>query len=364
MKIIVCAPSDICCAHKLLIEYLCPAPEWGWGPPSDKKSIRVMETILDAETPDLAVLNGDLITGENTNLHNSTHYVDQIVRPLIKRKIPWASTYGNHDCQVNLSCIDLLLREKKNSQDLSLTLSMFSSPDAGTTNYLLPVYGSNKHDTIPALLLWFFDSKGGNKFQEQTSNGNEIAMPAFVDKSVVQWFSSTNAAMVKQYGKVLPSVAFVHIPVYAMAAFQNVGVDGHEEPGINEDNPLDPEAIINGTYTAEDIPFMESLVNTKGMMAVFSGHDHGNDWCFKWNSTLPGMTILGRGLFLCFGRHSGYGGYGKWTRGSRQLLLQEQSLNKDIETWIRLEDKTKSGWVRLNSTYGTDKYPIVKTTFT
>jgi hypothetical protein len=340
------------------------APEWGWGPPSDKKSVKVIKTILDAENPNLVVLNGDLITGENTHLHNATEYLDQIVEPLVKRQLPWASTYGNHDREYNLSPTQLLLRERNLFPMLSLTRKMVSRPEAGVTNYVLPVFASDTNDTVPALLLWFFDSGGGNDFQKLDANGKRIPVPGYVHPSVVNWFEIENNLLRIRYNRTIPSLAFVHIPIYAMNAFQSTGVGNYTEPGINDDNPLSPQAIKNGKYTGEDIPFMKSLVNTKGLMAVFSGHDHGNDWCSKWETKLPGMTFAGNGLFVCFGRHTGYGGYGSWTRGSRQILLHEKTLKDEVETWIRLEDEKISGWVMLNGTYGRDQYPAVKHTET
>ena len=71
------------------------------------------------------------------------------------------------------------------------------------------------------------------------------------------------------------------------------------------------------------------------------------------------MTLTGNGINFCFGRHSGYGGYGSWTRGSRQILLSEATLGTATQTWIRKEDLTVSGSVVLNSTYGLDSYPKV-----
>lgn len=76
------------------------------------------------------------------------------------------------------------------------------------------------------------------------------------------------------------------------------------------------------------------------------------------------MNLTGNGLDLCFGRHSGYGGYGSWTRGSRQILLDQKTLGNSTETWIRLEDSTVSGRITLNSTYGSDEYPVVADTDT
>lgn len=71
------------------------------------------------------------------------------------------------------------------------------------------------------------------------------------------------------------------------------------------------------------------------------------------------MTVTGSGVDLCFGRHTGYGGYGTWMRGGRQILLDLATLGQVTETWVRLEDGSVSGQVTLNSTYGTDLYPEV-----
>jgi len=81
-----------------------------------------MNTVLDNECPQLVVLNGDLITGENTFLQNSTDYVDEIVAPLVRRRLLWASTYGNHDNDYNLSTKNILAREHR--YPYSLTNSM------------------------------------------------------------------------------------------------------------------------------------------------------------------------------------------------------------------------------------------------
>lgn len=344
-------------------------PESGWGPISDVKSTRVMNTILDTELPDYVVLNGDLITGENTYLSNSTDYLDIIVQPLVDRSMPWSSTYGNHDINYNLSTKALLAKEQSVYGALSLTRSMVNSPTAGVSNYYLPVYSSDSYSSTPAALLWFFDSKGGKAFQQLTANGSQIQLPGTVDQSVVDWFTTTRDSLAGQYGKTIPSLAFVHIPTFASAAAQltGAGIDSHTAPGINDDCcPAATQGINTaGDYDGSDIPFMQALLETEGLMAVFSGHDHGNDWCYRWNSTLDEMSLTGDGLVLCFGRHSGYGGYGSWTRGSRQVRLSEKTIQQgQVETWVRLEDETVSGWVMLNSTYGTDRYPAVNDTMT
>ncbi|KAL1967225.1 hypothetical protein VTN77DRAFT_3516 [Rasamsonia byssochlamydoides] len=332
-----------------------------WGPQQDVNSTRVMNTILDVEHPQLVVINGDLITGENTYRENSSWYVDEIVAPLVERGLLWASTYGNHDSDYNLSRAEIFAREKRYPN--SLTQNMVPGFNAGVSNYYLPVFSSDVQKQAPEVILWFFDSRGGNYFEELDSNGQKVPQPGWVDESVADWFLRTNAELTKQYGKVIPSLAFYHIPVDAMLAFQQgPGVDPHREPGINDDNPLAQQT--GSTYEGQDVPFMKALLATEGLIATFSGHDHGDDWCYKWKTTLPGMNLTGNGLFLCFGRHSGYGGYGTWTRGARQILLDERTLGSQTKTWIRLEDGTISGSVTLNATYGQDYYPAVADTST
>ena len=68
------------------------------------------------------------------------------------------------------------------------------------------------------------------------------------------------------------------------------------------------------------------------------------------------MNLTGDGLNMCYGRRTGYGGYGDWARGSRQILLKENIPEVPVETWVRLEDGTDNGRISLNSTYGQDHY--------
>lgn len=75
-----------------------------WGPLQDVDTLLVMKTVLDKESPQLVVINGDFITGENTFKKNSTDYVDEVVSPLVARNLPWASTYGSAYLPVMDSC--------------------------------------------------------------------------------------------------------------------------------------------------------------------------------------------------------------------------------------------------------------------
>jgi hypothetical protein len=343
-------------------------------------TVKVLNQVLDKETPDLVVLNGDLITGENTFLENATSYLTPLLQPLLARNLSWASTYGNHDYDRNVSGSTIMAEEHRLGPKNARTRSMVSDPNAGVSNYYLPVYAPDCKtcNCAPELILWFFDSRGGNYFQKGTPS-SAIPQPKWVDVSVVNWFQKKRDGINRRFGKTIPSLAFVHIPTNASAALQTehgqASIDAHRQPGINDDYVLAPQAqgwCPDGTFSADceyggqDLPFMKAITSTPGLMGVFSGHDHGDTWCYKWDHMVPGMKVAGHGLNLCFGQHSGYGGYGNWIRGARQIRVSRDVLKKswEVDTWIRLEDGDVVGAVTLNSTYGHDVYPATPDTMT
>lgn len=336
--------------------------ESGKGPEQDRNTIRVISDVLDYEKPDLVVLNGDLTNGDTISGFNGTHYIDQIVAPLIERNLTWASTYGNHDHSLYSSGDSILEREQMFAG--SRTRKMVETDGSGTTNYYLPVYSAKCESTsscAPQLLLWFFDSRGGSRYQGE-------AQPNWVDRSVADWFRETNEALVNKYNKTMPSLAFVHIPINATWSFQTqVGLSSHHQPGIDEEPACAQQGAgwcSNGSltetcvYGGQDVPFMQALVSVPGLIGLFYGHDHGQTWCVKWDRLLPGMTVPGNGINLCYGQHSGYGGYGDWIRGAREIIVTEEQLkNFAVDTHIRLENGGVVGAVGLNATLNKDRYP-------
>lgn len=334
--------------------------EHGWGIDQDVNSTRVMNAVLDAEPLlDLVVLNGDLITGENTFKENSSHYVDQIVVPMVSRNIPWASTYGNHDSKYNLSREATFQAEKKYA--LSYTQQMLPSLP-GITNYYLLVQAT---DGRPAAVLWFFDSRGGASYQGDPSNQDDI--PNWVADETAAWFTATSNQIRADYGP-LPSIAFVHIPPHPFLAAQKAGLDPIRFPGINEDVPV----AIQGE-DADDKAFVDALLHEEHLHSIYVGHDHGDAWCSVWpSSNVTGKRHDEDGAkkrtkpFLCFARHTGYGGYGSWDRGARIVQLAfgdpdgggqlDDQNEMRVDTWVRMENGVVVTRVTLNETYGSDLY--------
>ena len=345
--------------------------EHSFGPDQDIKSAALMRQVLDTEKPDFVVLNGDLITGENTFAFNSTDYVHQIVKPLTDGGYRWASTYGNHDSKFNLSREALFAEEKKYAN--SYTEHGPPGTD-GVSNYVVLVYlpsviiekniwsswmnpFSRHEEQTPVALLWFFDSRGGAEYQHEPANTDNI--DDYVTNRTVSWFLSASADIRRRFGD-LPSLAFVHIPVLPFVDLQNQSdpkVHGPHYPGLNADVP--PAQQGYSDTGSEAIPFMQALLDTPGLHSIYSGHDHGDSWCGRWpDNTMPGYGSQGKERpILCFCKHSGYGGYGTWNRGVRQVRIAfDEEGAMGVDTWVRMQQGNVITAVTLNETYGEDVY--------
>jgi hypothetical protein len=143
-----------------------------------------MNNVLEKESPELVVINGDLVSGEFTKASDSSKYVHDVVAPLVDKGKLWASTYGNHDSNTNLSPKqDVYDQEKKYLN--SLTQRKVFAPKAGITNYYLPVYSHKAPESsTPALILWFFDSKGGSYATNRDKDVSPGNRGDWVDASV------------------------------------------------------------------------------------------------------------------------------------------------------------------------------------
>ncbi|CRK37655.1 hypothetical protein BN1708_007457 [Verticillium longisporum] len=345
-----------------------------YGPIQDALTTKTIANLLaDEPQTDFVVINGDLISRDNIFFDNTTHYIDQLVQPILDRNLTWATLHGNHDPGYNRSVEAMLAREQRWPN--SRTRSMVPDPQrVGVTNYYLPIYPVDCPTgcgCAAALLLWFFDSRSGFEYQKLGPDGKRIARPNWVDTDVVDWFLAENQRIVTKFNKTIPSLSFVHIPFDAFSAVQSgPGIDPQRQPGINDMVATGqaigycPDGVNNGTcaYGGQDIAFMKAVTSTPGMLGLFTAHQHGDSWCYKWTAdALPDYPVQpeGDGLNICFGQRTGYGGNGNWERGSRQLLLrQDQLALGELETWIRLESGEVVGAVSLNGTYGQDIYPV------
>ncbi|MCJ7842233.1 metallophosphoesterase family protein [Lederbergia sp. NSJ-179] len=257
----------------------------------DKKTFHVIRKVVECEKPDLIVVTGDLIWSEGVK-HPDQSY-RRVLDQISEWDIPFATVFGNHDAEANITREQLLQIHSEYTNSLTM-----AGPDHihGVGNYSLSIQSSTK--LANEAVLYFLDS---GDYAPKSVGGY-----AWVHPDQVSWFMSE----AKKYA--LPALAFFHIPLPEYRDVLSFGkVSG------NKLEQVCAPMINSGLFTA--------LLESGEVMGTFVGHDHDNDYCGELC-----------GISLCYGRVSGYNTYGKLQRGARVIQLSEGQ--RKFDTWIRLDD--------------------------
>ncbi|XP_059074085.1 probable inactive purple acid phosphatase 16 [Cryptomeria japonica] len=335
-----------------------------WGPQNDQSSTKVMSTLLDDEKPDFVVFLGDVITANNLLVRNATKYWEQAISPTRSRSIPWASVFGNQDDAAfeweneekewlgsvglpSIQCpnsslaagveqmVDCYFQRTTRAELMqmdaqqSLSHSSFGPQSLwpSVSNYVLEI-ASYKNPTSPAALLYFLDSGGSCPELKNGSCTKSGSYPGLISEIQGKWFQQTAAQ--KNPDSRIPEIVFWHIP---SQAYKDVA----PPPGYPIKDPC-VGSLNEGQVASQDeeLGIMDILTNRTSVKAVFVGHNHGLDWCCP-----------SKNQWLCYARHTGYGGYGTWPKGARILELVEE--NFQLKSWIRMEDGTIHSNITITS---------------
>lgn len=333
--------------------HLGEAENLDWGPNDDRKTYHVLSRLIQLESPDLIVLSGDQLTANNVD-DNATAYYQQLGSFLNGYKVPYAMIFGNHDDADLEVAVDNGI--DSNSHDNNETIHRFPAKTKrptlvqtdqqqpyslteagpndifGVSNYILNVYPTRgvgrtdttpRNDSLPLVQIVLLDSGGGSLQQD-------------IQQSQLEWVRSVRKTNVT-------GVVFQHIPT-TQFGFHHDRCSGFQGEGV---------ASLH-----RDDGLLDSLDPMVSFVAV--GHDHGNSYCCRYGYNHTDDEYRNDNdrddtnqVHLCFGRHSGYGGYGSWERGGRVYLL-EQHESDDVEE-IRDTIQWRS-WVRLESGEVIDEY--------
>ncbi|CAG9994081.1 unnamed protein product [Clonostachys byssicola] len=288
-----------------------PVPDGYNGGPceADPRTLDFVSKILDDEKPDLVILSGDQVNGDTAP--DAQTPIFKFASLLIKRKIPYAAIFGNHDDEGTLS------REAQMAimENLPFSLSLTGPADiAGVGNYYIEVLakGSSDHS---ALTIYLLDSHSYTP-DERNYPGYDWIKP-----NQIEWFKKTAGGLKekhREYTHKHMDIAFVHIPLteYADPKLPRLGnwTEGVTAPVFNSG-------------------FRDALVE-EGILMVSAGHDHCNDYC---SISLEGEEE-DPALWMCYGGGVGFGGYAGYEEYVRRLRLFEIDFNEArIFTWKRLE---------------------------
>ncbi|KAL0538248.1 hypothetical protein IC582_027259 [Cucumis melo] len=290
---------------------------------SDLNTTAFVRRMILAEKPDLIVFTGDNIFGFDAT--DAAKSLDAAFAPAIASNIPWAAVLGNHDQESTLSREGVM----KHIVGLKNTLSKVNPSGVKTINgfgnYNLEVGGVKGSDfeNKSVLNLYFLDS------------GDYSTVPGifgygWIKPSQQFWFQLTSAKLKRAYMNkpfpqktAAPGLTFFHIPLPEFSSFDASNYTGVRQEGISS------PSVNSGFFT--------SMVEAGDVKAVFTGHDHLNDFC--------GLLT---GINLCYGGGFGYHAYGKagWSRRARVVVANLERTAKgnwgsvkSIRTWKRLDDK-------------------------
>lgn len=281
---------------------------------ADPRTLKFLNTMLDTEKPDMVVLTGDQIFGDNAP--DAETAVFKALDPIIKRKIPYAVTMGNHDDEGSMT------RQEIMSLSANIPYSVAAvGPEAvaGVGNYVVPIEGYSTHNT--AITLYFLDT---HKYSP-----NPKVNPGYdwIKESQLKWLEEEGASLQKSsaaYSKMHMSMAFFHIP---LPEYRNI--DGQTKVGELREGVTAPRYNTGA----------RSVLGKLGVSVVSVGHDHCNDYCVL--DVQDKDSSRENRMWLCYGGGSGEGGYGGYNGYIRRMRVYEINTNDGkIETWKRLESQT------------------------
>jgi hypothetical protein len=342
--------------------HLGEAPHTEWGPAQDVQTFRLLRDLLayennnriDDDTDDnndqdniidLVIFSGDQLTGNDVDGNNATVYYDQLGRLMEEMQLPYAMIFGNHDDMDyigNNNNDGTLVQHRARTFRRALATSdrrhrhsltpIGPAHVFGVSNGVLNVYhptdggGDSQQQQQPALQVVLLDSGGGS-------------LPEQIVADQLDWYRSRRRLDV-------PAIAFQHIPTEQFRYKDNASTGDDDQAAIC--SGFDGE---NGIAPLDDDPTGEiarlAEIDTN-LLVLAVGHNHGNSYCCEQQQrqqqeaeapTTASATVL------CFGRHSGYGGYGRWDRGARIFTFhwekEEDSAPATMSSWhtyVRLQD--------------------------
>ncbi|MDQ1002625.1 3',5'-cyclic AMP phosphodiesterase CpdA [Neobacillus niacini] len=295
----------------------------------DRRTIELMEKVLDTEKPDFVVLNGDNITGGCDTPLEMKQAINNVAQPMEQRGIKWAITYGNHDedstPKSGLNEEDMLEIYMSYKYNLNKP-SVKAITGTGNMNLLI----KNSKGTDAAFNLWLLDS---GRYAPNTIAGQDFeGYPTWdwLRFNQVSWYNETSKNLEKQWGHKVPSLVFIHIPLWEHRYMWFASVDSRTDE--NHANAVNKHNIV-GERNEEECPgpinsgMFSAMLERGDVKGVFCGHDHVN-------------TYMGNyyGILLGYAGNTGFGTYGlpgadrNRLRGARVFNLDENTADVLVET--------------------------------
>ena len=262
-------------------------------PCSGLNSTAFIRRVLALERPDLVVFTGDVVDWAT---HPSRAGMDDVYG--LMANVPWAATLGNHDDQSDLNRSQVM----QYVVGLPHTLSEVNAVGSGDTeafgNFALDIYSDNVASR-PSFRTFHLDS---------------TTHDASITPAQVRWFERSAATRPVEGGEAPPALLFTHVPLEefhtAVASGRNVSGSWNEKVSF--------QPVNSGIFRR---------LAGAGVVAVYSGHDHTNDFC-----------ALHEGVQLCYEGSPGYQAYGADGFARRVRVTEVRGHGASVRSWKRLDD--------------------------
>ncbi len=268
--------------------YICDCQD---GYPAHEEMFAYINYMLGNYKIDIVVLGGDntvcgLSDEEKQGLSEDEIYtaavkqkedaIAQLVKPFVEHEVYFTMVFGNHDHQqgVDKKTLFDIYTQAGGEYFLGFNEDKADSDRVGT--HCLPIYASESDDVKYA--LYMFDS--GNYIDDGYDSVNE---------DQIAWYKEKRDSLKEENGGYVPSIAFQHIIVGDVYDF------------LYYESPVDL-GELGRTFYGKHYTFVPKLLNFTGfineppcpgeynrgqldaiaekgdMRAIFSGHDHTNDF--------------------------------------------------------------------------------------
>jgi predicted phosphodiesterase len=235
----------------------------------DRRTFELITQLVAQQRPDFIVHTGDFINNDRGRRvsFEATEFMDSL-------GLPWTHALGNHD-------IGAMPIEEYRQRLRGAAFGYFDAE--GSREYAFRLDVLPRGGEKPAWSIFCFDS--GFRMPNKHVSEGQLA-----------WFGRQRAAD-RRRELDCPALAMIHIPT----------VEFEKLRATQQFRGIFGERVCFESDTGKTF---DALAGSGRIHAVFSGHDHANDYC----------GVFG-GIELVYGRVSGWSGYGDLQRGGRLIEL-------------------------------------------
>ena len=295
---------------------------------TDVRTTALQEAVLDDASPDVVIINGDVINGGPSTELEVKQALNNVVLPMEQRGIPFAVTFGNHD-------EDSTGKTGMDEADYVAFLSQYEhsittlgADVTGTGNQVLPVRSADgKRD---AFALWLLDS--GRYAPDEIAGQDFEGYPDWdwLRFDQVEWYARTSRDLEKKNKALVPGLVFQHIALWEHRFLWFASVDSRTD--ADHERAVAKHGII-GERNEDECPgpfnsgLFSAMLHRGDIRGLFVGHDHTN----TYQGDYYGIT-LGYGPGTGFGTYGLGGAEDHRLRGARVFRLAETDGDVTIDT--------------------------------